>query len=269
MLVRSLALRTEIMFAELDGDVLDRGDHVVVRTPSNPTFFWGNFLVLPVAPTVAALEVDGELMRLFEEQFPSTRHRLFAWDDIAAGGFDPTPFAGVGFRSDNETSLLRLEDIDALRSPRQSMTIRATRQDEWPSVFALLDRCMTPMERAALYREFLRLQVARYARFVEAGHGDWFGVFDDDTLVGTCGVFSRAGLTRYQVVCVDEAWRGRGVAMALVAHVASFALQRWNVPVLIGAAPGSQAERIYSRLGFAPIERTTALLKRHEAVVAR
>jgi GNAT superfamily N-acetyltransferase len=262
MFVRSLALRTEIMFAEIDGEVVDHGTYTVVRTPTNPTFFWGNFLALGAAPTVSALEQGGEVMRLFEAEFPAARHRLVAWDDIHAGSFDAAPFERIGFTQDNETSLLRLDHVGALRAPSQAWTIRATRPDEWPVVFALLDRCMTPVEHAARYREFLRLQVERYARFVNDGHGSWFGVFEGDNLIGTCGVFSRAELTRYQVVSVDEPWRGRGVASALVAAVARFALEKWNVPALMGAAPGSQAERIYARVGFAPIERTTALLKR-------
>jgi hypothetical protein len=40
--VRSLGLRTELALRVLSGSLVeDRGDHLVVRTPDNPTFWWG------------------------------------------------------------------------------------------------------------------------------------------------------------------------------------------------------------------------------------
>ena len=31
----------------------DRGTHLVIRTPDNPTYFWGNFLLLKQRPSRA------------------------------------------------------------------------------------------------------------------------------------------------------------------------------------------------------------------------
>ena len=45
MQVRSLGYRTDLIFPAFDGQITDRGDYLVVRTPSNPTFYWGNFLL--------------------------------------------------------------------------------------------------------------------------------------------------------------------------------------------------------------------------------
>src|SRR3990172_6867910 len=49
---RSLAWRTDLIFPRFDGEILDRGRYLVIRTPSNPTFYWGNFLLFdgPPAP---------------------------------------------------------------------------------------------------------------------------------------------------------------------------------------------------------------------------
>jgi hypothetical protein len=41
----SLGWRSDLVFARFDGEVVDRGNHLLVRTPGNPTFWWGNFLL--------------------------------------------------------------------------------------------------------------------------------------------------------------------------------------------------------------------------------
>ncbi len=260
--IRSAALRTEIMFAELDGTVVDRGEYIVVRTPSNPTFFWGNFIVFRDAPAPADLAPGGVRESQFAKEFPTARHRLFAWDDIHAASFDASPFEPLGFTRD-DTVLRRIERAAELEPSSSTWNIRETRVEEWGAVFELCDRCMTPDTIfAAGYREFLRIQVERYARLVDAGHGRWFGVFVDGALVATCGVFTHAGLSRFQMVNVDAPWRRRGIAAALVSRVTQFALEKWPEPVHIGSWPDTEADRLYARLGFTQVEHTTSLLRR-------
>jgi hypothetical protein len=46
MQVTSLGFRTDLALRVLEGaEVTDRGDYTVVRSPDNPTFWWGNFLL--------------------------------------------------------------------------------------------------------------------------------------------------------------------------------------------------------------------------------
>ena len=46
----SIGWRSHLIFPRFDGTIVDRGDHVVVRTPQNPTYWWGNFLLFDRAP---------------------------------------------------------------------------------------------------------------------------------------------------------------------------------------------------------------------------
>ena len=48
--VKSLGYKTDLIFPAFDGEIVDRGDYLVVRTPSNPYFYWGNFLLFPRPP---------------------------------------------------------------------------------------------------------------------------------------------------------------------------------------------------------------------------
>ena len=49
----SLGWRTDLIFARFDGEVVPRCDHLVIRAPHNPTFWWGNFLLYDHAPRTA------------------------------------------------------------------------------------------------------------------------------------------------------------------------------------------------------------------------
>ena len=77
MEISSLANRTDLAMLERSGsEISDRGTHLVVRTPDNPTFWWGNFLLLAEAP--ADEERAAEWLREFEREFPrgqAPRHR--------------------------------------------------------------------------------------------------------------------------------------------------------------------------------------------------
>ena len=77
---RSLVLATDIDVLAIDHTVTRRDGYLVVRSPSNPTFWFGNFLVFDDAPGPG----DGERwVQLFEQAFadePRVRHRTLRWD---------------------------------------------------------------------------------------------------------------------------------------------------------------------------------------------
>src|SRR5262245_53171533 len=78
--IQSLALRTDLLFHRLGGLIEAREGYLVVRTPSNPGFFYGNMLVYPRPP------LPGEARgwaRSFAEEFrttPAVRHACITWD---------------------------------------------------------------------------------------------------------------------------------------------------------------------------------------------
>src|SRR6478672_2433496 len=99
--VVSLGFRTDLALLERGGSTIeDCGDHLVVRSPSNPTFYWGNFLLLDHLP--AADRVDTWLDR-FEEALPAARHRSFGFDAPHARAADLAVFAERGLHVDAST----------------------------------------------------------------------------------------------------------------------------------------------------------------------
>src|SRR3954451_484204 len=68
-----LGWHTDLAVRRLDGSTIEeRADHVVVRTPANPLFYWGNF-VLVTDPD--SLDDPERWLAVFESEFPDAAHR--------------------------------------------------------------------------------------------------------------------------------------------------------------------------------------------------
>ena len=77
--LRSLGMRSEFIFVDFDGVIEDRGDYLVVRTPENPTYFWGNFIVMRRPPRAGDLAAWREIFHS-EIRDPRIYHETFGWD---------------------------------------------------------------------------------------------------------------------------------------------------------------------------------------------
>ena len=99
--VRSLAYRTDLALLRLAGsEIEDRGTHVVVRTPDNPGFRWGNFYLLARPP--GADEVDA-IIATYDAEFAESTHRAFGIDGTTPYGEALEPLVRVGLKPDTST----------------------------------------------------------------------------------------------------------------------------------------------------------------------
>ncbi len=62
MEIQSLGYRTDLIFPKFDGQIIDRGNYLVILTPTNPTYYWGNFLLFASAHS-------GAMFRSFQYLF--------------------------------------------------------------------------------------------------------------------------------------------------------------------------------------------------------
>jgi len=77
---RSLGWRTDLIFARFDGEVSPRSDHLVIRTPHNPGFWWGNFLLFDHAPRA------GEAFRIGALRLPEQAAAAVEMQVVADAG---------------------------------------------------------------------------------------------------------------------------------------------------------------------------------------
>jgi ribosomal protein S18 acetylase RimI-like enzyme len=259
MILRSLGYRTDLIFPAFDGEILDRGEFLVIRTPANPTFYWGNFLLFPRPPRDGDASRWRELFRQEIGREPHTSHQTFGWDSPEGETGVVEPFLEAGFR------LLRgsVMACDAPRRPprtRPAVTIRPLATDaEWQEAIEVQVLCNTEFDTGG-YRAFRELQMDRYRKMATASLGAWYGAFLDERLVADLGLFTGGGMGRYQNVETHPEFRGRGIAGTLVVEAAQQAMLKHRLDrLVIVADEESVPKALYESLGFREVEKQVGL----------
>src|SRR5690242_10386 len=243
MQLASLGFRTDLALRAAEGsEITDRGGYLVIRSPGNPGFWWGNFLLLRAWPR----EGDGWLDR-FAAEFPQAKHVAIGVDATEAGGGVPAEFATL----EPETStVLTCTEIQVPRHVSTEAEIRPLESDDdWRQSVELNLRCYGEQTPG----DFQQLRSAVRRRLTQAGRAAWFGAFDGGRLVAQLGICDAGGgLARYQDVETDPAARRRGLAGTLVWHAGRFARAGLGASTLVIVAdPAEGAIRLYRRCGFA------------------
>jgi ribosomal protein S18 acetylase RimI-like enzyme len=251
--IDSLAFRTDLAMLEHSGSrVEDRGSHLVVRTPDNPTFWWGNFLLLASPPRDA--DDARAWLSVFETEFPQARHRTFGIDGQAGDGSDLAPFGDLGFELD-VSSVMTATAVHEPPRPNLTATYRPLDSDEDWAQQIELDRAGEEAGTHSL--PFVTARAAAERRLVDAGYGAWWGAFEGDRLLASMGLFTASpGLARFQNVKTHPDARGRGLAGTLVHRVSRYGFEELGAHTLVMVAdPDYLAIRIYRSVGFGDTER--------------
>ena len=258
----SLGWRTELIFPRFDAEVIARADGLLVRTPHNPTFYWGNYLLYDRPPR------EGDAARwlaAFDAEIasrqPASRHLAFGVDTVAPFEL-PADFAalGVAMFPSNVLTMRRAQ----LRAPRRElapgMRVRPLRlPDEAALAVEHQVECDAGGYEPAGYRVFRERQMQRYGRMDAAGLGNWFGVFAEtaqgERLVADCGLFRDGfgpnALGRFQLVATHPAWRRQGLCSALIHAVCRHGFETLGLESLVIVAdPADVAIGLYESLGF-------------------
>src|SRR3954454_14400580 len=78
--MRSLGFRTDLMLRRLaNASVTDKGDYLVVETPDNPGFYWGNFLLLADPPPAGTA---ARWLDVFHAELPAAAHVAIGIDGV-------------------------------------------------------------------------------------------------------------------------------------------------------------------------------------------
>jgi predicted GNAT family acetyltransferase len=232
--------------------VEDRGTHLVVRTADNPTYWWGNFLLLGAAPRDTG--EAREWLATFESEFPDARHRTFGVDGTSGTAEDIGPFAELGM-STEWSSVMTATAVHEPPRPNTSATYRPFASDEdWAQHVEL---SMAGEDPGTHSREFVTAQSEAHRRLVDAGHGAWWGAFESDRLLSSMGLFTASpGLARFQNVKTHPDVRGRGLAGTLVHRISRYGFDELGAHTLVMVAdPEYLAIHIYRSVGFADTER--------------
>jgi ribosomal protein S18 acetylase RimI-like enzyme len=247
--IRSLGYRTDLTIRVLEGSqVEDRGDYLVIRSPRNPTFWWGNFLLLSTPPPPGQA---GEWLARFDAEFPGASHVALGVDVTDAGAVDPQELIASGLRLTRLT-VLTASDVRVPPHLNTKATYRRLAGDgDWEQAAEL--RAVVSEGEPGSEPDFLQARLAAERAMTEAGYGSWFGAFIDGRLLAQLGLITgTTRLARYQNVETHPAARRQGLAGSLVWHAGRHALAADGASTLVMVAdPAELAIRVYRSVGFA------------------
>jgi ribosomal protein S18 acetylase RimI-like enzyme len=268
---RSLVWATDLDVLPLDRVIKRHGNHLCVRSPSNPTHYWGNFLIFDGPPAAD----DGKRWEaLFEAEFRAGAggHRTFAWDtrDGSLGGAREE-FLARDYELEETVGLVGTPDGVRPHSRRnREVSVVALDPSEgadadlWEQVLRLQAAARDSRLTEASYLDFVRARQKDLRALFAAGRGAWYVALAPDSreVVASCGLVATGGRGRYQAVSTAETHRRRGISSRLVVEAAHHAAEHFQVERLVIAAdPNYHALGLYESLGFEPAERVAGVCK--------
>lgn len=267
MELRSLGYRSELIFAEFDGQVQTRDGYTVIRTLTNPNYFWGNLLVFDLPPRVS--DVD-DWIETFHREFTDPRiyHITLAWDPVMSETGrefgDVSGFVNRGYLLESKEVLAldarviakaNANGLGSTHEPKnfnKALRVRPLESDdEWERMIQVQVGSSHGHLSRSSWESFYRDQSHRYKAMAKAGLGHWFGGFFEDELVAGLGIFCRERLARFQTVCTDPKFQRRGFCATIVFESMRQILRSHSIDTFVMCAdPDYHAIRIYESVGF-------------------
>jgi ribosomal protein S18 acetylase RimI-like enzyme len=239
------------MIRLLEGSrVDDRGGYLAVRSPHNPTYWWGNFLLIAEPPEPGEA---GAWLAKFAAEFPTATHVALGVDVTEISSVDVGDFVSAGLRMER-SAVMTAQALHEPPRPYGDATYRELAgDDDWQQAKEL--RTVLSDGEPAAEPGFLAARIASERALTEAGHGSWFGAFVDGKLVAHLGLVTDGdGIARYQNVETHPEWRRRGLGGTLVWRAGEHGLNGMAKTLVMAADPDYVAIRVYRSVGFIDAE---------------
>ncbi len=263
MAMENLVCRTDAIFHRWEGVVETHPTHWVIRTPHNPRFWFGNYVLFRRAPQGGDL---ADWLAVHRDAFGTRlNHVTLGWDEPVPGA--TAQFVEAGFKASHGVSF-SISGYSAGAKINPRLTVRALRTTaEWEAMVEQhkqvdRDDFGYPVDDSG----FRTRQLVSARRMAEAGRGDWWGAYLAETLVGGMGLFydERGTTGRFQYVTTSPAHRRQRVCTTLLDHVVRHAFETVRPGVLVistGADEGNPALNVYQGFGFKEAMRSYAFTR--------
>jgi GNAT superfamily N-acetyltransferase len=239
---------TDLAVRRQTGSIIDdHGDHLIVHSPDNPDFHWGNFVFVTDENTV---DDAGRWVESFQSAFPEA-----AWVAIGLIRMPDNEESWVAQGLDLELDeVLTTRDLPQQTPLPEGYTVRRLTGEDWTQSVAQMvaENDRTSEQEPESFGRFARAQVQARRAISERDAGAFFGAFADEVLVADLGIVRCDTTARYQSVGTDAEHRRRGLASHLLGvaarWAAGFGCDRWVIITEVTNPAG----RVYRSVGFEP-----------------
>lgn len=246
---------TDVRVLQIFGSVVEQHpEYLVVRTPTNPSFHWGNFLL--VTDQSQTHDAD-RWLRVFAEAHPTVPWIAIG---LVAPPTDSSTWHAHGLQIEVD------EALSTARCPRggalpHGYQVRRLAGADWDLLVdsEIRNNLASDTYDADAHARFVRTRVRLLREASTRDDLAYFGAFQSGRLVASLGIVVCDGVARYQDVGTDSAHRRRGLAGHLLGVAAQWAhdqgCERW----VIVTETTNPAGRLYRSVGFGPDADTASI----------
>ena len=261
MVIRSLSYSTLLHVLSFNSSIQHKSEYIVVKTPDNSRYYWGNFLFFHHPPKQDSMS---EWEFLFDKEFSgmAINHKAFAWDSVSEeyGKVDAFIENGYYFEFDD---VLMARDLFKPKYYNPDLTIKSIRStNQWEQVCQLNLDCYKD-DLDVNYMGHVKILMQDYIKQVEQGQGIWMGAFTGGQIVGDMGLFKAGGESGLILsVKTNPDYRAKGVCRTLLYHSTLLGFKHFGFKeILMVADKELSVEKIYRSVGFYCCEQGVSLLK--------
>lgn len=250
-MLRSIALKSDLLAMQGLSDVEQHDDTIILRTPSEPTYWCGNAII----KTNTSISADADIS-FFHEHFPNATHVKIIWDTPCPEADQLRAHFPERFEIDSYEAMTLVGPTKSSACPAGIKLRMLSSESDWAASAGLASEVaqeegFDPEKNIP----FLKRRFENRRTQIANGFGAWFGAFEGNTLVAHMGMFHDQEIARFQSVETRKTHRRRGVCSALLSHVIDWTAQRApNATQVIVAESNSDAGRLYQRHGFQTTE---------------
>lgn len=271
MRVQSLGYSTDLMLLRRQGSVVSEGDAcLVVRTPANLEFHWGNYVLADQSWVDRPL---ADLVGIFGAEHPRARHLAIGVDGVDGRVWGTAELGACGLEVERSVVMTAAEVPAPLHANTGAVYRMLTTDADWAvaaELHSTADDSSGPVDPGGYepsgpadpggYEQ--RRMAARRAHQA-TGLGGWFGAFVAGKMLCGLGLFTDgSGIGRFQSVDTVASARRLGLASTLLHHASTIGRRDFGIrKLVIVADPEDTAIRLYRSLGFAGSEIQTQLAR--------
>ena len=259
--ISNLGFQSEFVISQLEADILVKPEYTVLKTASNPSYYFGNLLALSVPISTHSKE---EWLKIFTHEFkdmPKVEHFTFSWvrnNENESAIIESFTSAGFEFE---EMHILALNK-SAFKEPiklNQTPVYRAlTSQEDWEQWIQLSIADQQGDYSEEGLKTYLTRKAKNYKQLEKAQLGTYLGAFVNNKLIGYAGLYHKDALGRFQNVHVIPEYQNQKIASTLLTLLIQNAPSSLQTLVIV-ADEHYHATALYQSLGFSIVERECSL----------
>jgi len=255
----SLADFTDLIFHSSSGCISENDLYTLVRTPSNPYFYFGNYLILN--KNIENYNKK-ELENFFTSEFSDEKrigHIAFSWPYNKSENVDS--YIEDGYHYEKSIAMtLEQSNLADLKCKNSDVHIRKFSEGDWDQ-WILFELDEFDNQYPIIDHQLFLLGLEKnYRSLIKADKGSWYGAFIDKELVASAGIFHEDSIGRLQKIRTRGNYQGKGICKTMLHKICSDYYELSKIVVV--ADENYFAKKVYTSLGFYEREKQVSLYKK-------